>query len=226
MSYEVIRTVRQLIEKGIGDSSRLVHILDRLESGKYLYLSDQKYLENLLTTSQNIPNKTILTTPSEFEGLEAELKDINVQLEKILHNKESNERKITERASIPQMNLTDKSPTISGDKSIRHKRTDVTLVLSVVLGLICLQGIGHIYIGKFAKGIGIFVLSLNLYILSVSYFLGLVNIPIPYFLQSYTLPILITGYLGLYVFQILDSNKLCTAYNAYITEHGKIPPWW
>jgi hypothetical protein len=198
MSYDVIRSVRQLIEHGIGDAARLAYILDRLENGKYLYLSDQKYLENLINTNQDVTSKHTSSELYANTNLETELRDINVRLEKMLQNKETKERRITDRVLEPQIDSTSKSH-IANASVVRPKNENMTLVLSVVLGLTSLQGIGHIYIGKIAKGVGIFALSLILYTLSLSYFLGIVKDSVPSFLQPYLLPITITGYLGLYV---------------------------
>ncbi len=224
MSYEVIRTVRQLIESGIGDSARLVHILDRLEGGKYLYLSDQKYLENLLSSSEKILSKPATSEPQEFENLETELKDINVRLEKILQNKTSSEKNITDNAQAGNIGSSAKPSTIINE-ILRPKSKEITLTLSVVLGLISLQGIGHIYLKKTAKGFGILVTSLIMSSLLFSYFSGFIKNVIPSFPDAF-IPIMIGGYFGLYAFQILDSRKLCTNYNAYISEHMKLPPWW
>ena len=224
MSYEVIKTVRQLIETGTGDTARLAHILDRLESGKYLYLSDQKYLENLLSSGQNITSKPASREPHEFEDLETELKDINTRLEKMLQNKERNERKIIDDVQT-RNNDSDSKSSMINNKKLRPKSEDITLVLSVVLGLISLQGIGHIYVNKTGKGFGILLSSLIISSISVSYVLGSIKNLIPFFLQPYFIPIMIVAYFGLYVFQILDSRKICVKYNAHISEHKKIPPF-
>lgn len=221
MSYEVIKTVRQLIETGTGDTARLAHILDRLESGKYLYLSDQKYLENLLSSNQKITSNPISKEPLEFEDLETELKDINVRLEKMLQNKERNERKIIDDAQNRNLDSTSKSSTITNEK-LRPKSEDITLALSVVLGLISLQGIGHIYLNKTGKGFGILLSSMIISSISVSYFLGSIKNLIPLFLQPYFIPLMIAAYFGLYVFQILDSRKICARDNARLSEHKKI----
>ena len=220
MSYEVIKTVRQLIEAGTGDSARLTHILDRLESGKYLYLSDQKYLENLLSSSENITNKPTSKEPHEFENLETELKDINTRLEKMLQNKEKNERKIIDDVATENMDSTYKSSTINKEK-LRPKSKDITLILSVVLGLVALQGIGHIYLQKNGKGFGILLASLIISSLSVSYVLGSIKKLIPLFLQPYFIPLVIVVYFALYAFLILDSRKICTKYNAELSVHKK-----
>ena len=221
MSYEVIKSVRQLIETGIGDPARLAHILDRLESGKYLYLSDQKYLENLLSSSQNIISEPVPKEPLEFEGLETELKDINIRLEKMLQNKERNEKKIIDEVQTRNRDLDSKSS--ESNKKLRPKSEDITLVLSVVLGLISLQGIGYIYLNKTGKGFGVLLSSLIIASISVSYVLGSIKNSIPLLLQPYFIPLMIITYFGLYTFQILDSRKVCAKYNTYLSEH-KIPP--
>ena len=108
-----------------------------------------------------------------------------------------------------------------------YKKEEVTLILSVVLGLISLQGIGYIYLGKIGRGVGILALSLLLFTLWISYATGVITKDsVPSFVSFYFLPITAIGYLGLYVFQILDSRKLCTVYNEYISQQGKRPPWW
>ena len=224
MSYDVIRTVRQLIESGIGESGRLEHILDRLESGKYLYLTDQRYLENLLSSSEKIPSRSIPSEPQEFESLETELKDINARLEKIIQDKEKSEKKITGDVQTTNMNLSKESSQIN-NKTLRPKSKSITLILSVVLGIISIQGIGHIYMKKIAKGFGILATSWIISSVLVLYFLGIIKNLIPSFLDAF-IPILIGGYFGLYAFQILDSHKLCTKYNTYISENKKIPPEW
>lgn len=220
MSYEVIKTVRQLIENRIGDSARLAHILDRLESGKYLYLSDQKYLENLLSSSENITSRPVSKEPHEFEDLETELKDINARLEKMVQNKERNEKRIIDDIHTRDIDSDSKSSPTSNEK-LRPKSEDITLILAVVLGLVSLQGIGHIYLKSTGKGFGILLSSLVISSLSVSYVLGSITNSIPLFIQPYFIPLMIIAYFGLYVFQILDSRKVCVKYNTHLSEYKK-----
>lgn len=226
VSYDLVRSVRNLMQQGIGDAPRLEYILDRLEKGKYLYLSDQKYLESLLNGNE------MMARPPETKGeshslekLETDLKNLNEQLEKILKSRERSEKTILDSLrpveAPPKQRIADISVTP------KYKREDMALVLSVVLGLISLQGIGHIYIGKIARGAGILSLSLLLFTIWISYVTGIITkSSIPSFASFYFLPVVAVGYLGLYVFQILDSRKLCATYNEYISEQGKRPPWW
>ncbi len=216
------------MERGIGDESRLEYILNRLENGKYLYLSDQKYLENLLSEKeisghQSPDNKA---EKQSLEQLEADLRDMNNHLERILKHEEKSEKPLLQ----PDLGTIDVNPRqrpVQSPTPLHYKSEQVTLVLSVVLGLISLQGIGYIYIGKIARGAGILALSLLLFTLWISYVMGVITKDsVPSFVSFYLLPITAIGYLGLYVFQILDSRKLCATYNEYISEQGKRPPWW
>ena len=225
LAYELVKSIRGLIQQGVGDSARLEYILDRLEKGKVLYHSDKQYLENLL-----YPNETTTEQPTKLESnslekLNTELKSLNAQLENILKNKQKIGLTKPDADSKVQTPSTTKLAT--EQSPVRHRSEEITLVLSVVLGLISLQGIGHLYIGKIARGAGILVLSLLLSSICVSYFVGIIPKSIPAsFASSYLLAILAVGYLGLYIFQVLDSRKLCASYNQYVSEQGKSPPWW
>src|SRR6185312_12417141 len=105
MSYEVMRSVRQLIESGIGDIARLSHILDRLENGKYVYLTDQRYLENLLDMNRNTLNNPSAKENITATNMEKDLREINLTLEKILQDKTRNEKKITDSTDMKQTDV-------------------------------------------------------------------------------------------------------------------------
>jgi len=226
MSYDVIRSVRRLKDSGMGDSARLEYILDCLENGRHLYLSDQRYLESLLNSYGDVVNHSPGVKPTAASNLGKDLRDINERLEKILQYKVRDDTKGTGHILPPKTNLTARPSTIEGGKVTKTKSEDNTLVLSVVLGLVSLQGVGHIYIGKVAKGIGILLSSLATSIFSISYFLGFMKNSIPPLLNEYLPIILFAIYFGPYVYQVFDSRKLCATYNAYVVEHKIIPPWW
>jgi len=224
MSYDLVKSVRDLIMQGVGDTPRLEYILDRLESGKYLFLSDQKYLENLLLSNQN--KQPVITDPkievNYLKKFENNLRSLNEQLENTIKSKQKDQIKITSEhmRSLDDQNLREKYQNGS-------KNENLTLVLSVVLGFISLQGIGHMYIGKIARGLGILTLSLLLSSVGLSYFMGIITKDdIPSSINPFFIPLILTGYLGLYVFQILDGHKLCVTYNRYLSQHEQIPPWW
>ncbi len=226
MAYELVKSIRRLMQKGIGDAARLEYILDKVEKGKDLYFSDKTYLENLLYTNEMVTDEQteIQTESHSLEKLETDIKRLNTQLENILKNKQRTEKTKSDHdiSTIQTPNI----PKSINENIIKyHKNEAITLVLAVVLGLVSLQGVGYIYIGKIARGVGILVLSLLLSTLSVSYLIG-IKISILSFTSIYFLPILVVGYFGLYIFQTLDSIKLSVGYNEYVSEHGKRPPWW
>ena len=228
VSYDLVRSVRNLIQQGVGDASRLGYILNRLENGKYLYLSDQKYLEDLLSESDIIFNQPVETKVDSHSlgKLESDLKQLNTQLEKILKSRDTVEKTPTD-SDLRNIVAHLKQRPVPVNNSVHYKSEHLTLVLAVVLGLISLQGVGHIYLGKVAKGVGILALSLLLFATWISYVTGAITKDsIPQFVHFYFLPVVAMSYLGLYIFQILDSRKLCDSYNEYISEQGKQPPWW
>src|SRR6185312_4508778 len=224
MSYDVMRSVRQLIGSGVGDIARLNYILDRLESGKYIYLADQRYLESLLDTNRNTLNRPSAEEPPTVVNLEKDLREINLRLEKILQDKTRNEKKITDSVGVKHADSPRNTHQNNKEKIAHPKSEDVTLLFSVVLGLISLHGIGHIYNHKIVKGIGLLVLSLSISALAVLYFLGTIKDLVPTILHPLFIPVFVGGYFGLYAFQILDSRRVCAARNAYILEHTKASP--
>lgn len=50
MSEDLIKTVQKLIDSGKGDSNRLHEIFNVLKHGTPLYMSDFKYVQNLIKT--------------------------------------------------------------------------------------------------------------------------------------------------------------------------------
>ena len=225
MAYELVKSIHRLIQQGIGDAARLEYILDRIEKGKDLYSSDKTYLDNLLYTNEMVTDEQteIPTESHSLENLDGDIKRLNAQLENILKNKQKTEKTKSDH-NISTIQTPRKTKSVN-ETIITYKSEVTTLVLAVVLGLVSLQGIGHIYIGKIARGVGILVLSLLLSTLSVSYLIG-IKISVLSFPSIYFLPALVVGYFVLYVFQILDGRKLCVVYNEYFSEHNKIPPWW
>src|SRR6185312_7800214 len=162
MSYDVMRTVRQLIGSGVGDIARLNYILDRLENGKYIYLADQRYLESLLDTNRNTLDRLSAEEPLTVVNVEKDLREINSRLEKILQDKTRNEKKITDSVGVKHLDSPPKIHQNNREKTVCPKSEDTTLLFSVVLDLISLQGIGHIYNQKIVKGIALLVLSLSI----------------------------------------------------------------
>jgi len=221
----VIKSINSLIESGIGDRDRLEYILNMISEGKYLYLSDKNYLENLL---QSIPiQKESSSHGSEDNNIENELlnelRSLSKRVERIEKTgKFDMEEKTRSTPTKLDPNLAqEKSNEEISKKRAIPKNEDATLALSIVLGLIGLTGISQIYLGKVAKGVGIMIISFML-IGSTAYFLSTnmsengFNNPI---VKNSFLIVAVVGYLGLYIYQIFDARKLCLTYNKYVVEH-------
>ena len=220
------------MESGIGDRDRLQYILNTVSEGKYLYLSDKNYLENLL---QSIPvQKESSSSRSEnndvVNELLNELRFLSKKMDRIERaGKFDIEEKSKSKSTELYQNLEQEKPNEEiFKKKATPKNEDLTLALSIILGLVGLAGISQIYLNKVAKGVGIMIISFML-IGSIIYFISPkmpeneFNIPIA---KSSFLIVASVGYLGLYVYQIFDARKLCLTYNRYVAEHRTPPPWW
>ncbi len=93
-----------------------------------------------------------------------------------------------------------------------YKSESTTLILAIVLGLFALCGIGHFYVGKIGKGVGILISALILYVIGFATLIILIGIPF-----------LIGGFI-LFIWQIIDARNLCREYNDYLANNGR-PPW-
>ena len=121
--------------------------------------------------------------------------------------------------------------------SFKHYKSEgITLVLSIVLGLMGLMGIGHIYVGKVKRGIIILIAGLFIWVI--------VFIPIGFLSvldesQDLSEEQIMTRILGpmmgaliiggiagfaLFIWQIINARSLCKDYNMYCEKKGE-PPW-
>ena len=89
----------------------------------------------------------------------------------------------------------------------QYKNEGTGLILSIILGLFTICGIGQIYAGKVGKGIGILILG---WVLIVA--------------AAFTMGIGLIAYLAIFIWQIFDTKKLCREYNEYFSQNGR-PPW-
>lgn len=105
-----------------------------------------------------------------------------------------------------------------------YKSEGTTMVLAIVLGLLGLNGIGHIYVGKTLMGIGICIGSILLFYVG---FIGVLVASIAAFsFDGYIGGViaLLLAYIGLFGWQIVNAKKLCREYNAYYQQNNR-PPW-
>ena len=116
-----------------------------------------------------------------------------------------------------------KSRQDSNEDTARHRRSmerpmgwkseSTTLLLAILPGLICIFGVGHLYLGVIGKGVVILIAGFVLLIVGIAtaaFGIGIV--------------ILILA-IPLFIWQIIDSRKLCRQYNDYYEEYGKEPNW-
>ena len=89
----------------------------------------------------------------------------------------------------------------------QYKNEGTGLILSIVLGLLAINGIGQIYAGKVGRGIGIMIGSWVLIAVGIM-----------------TMGIGLIAYLAIFIWQIFDTKKLCKEYNEFFSLNGR-PPW-
>ena len=90
-----------------------------------------------------------------------------------------------------------------------YKNPTTALILSIVLGILGIEGIGQIYVGKVGRGVTILVAGFAFWII------GWVTFP-------WGTPLLI-GLFVLFIWQIYDTNKLVKQYNNYVSQNGRAP---
>ena len=88
-----------------------------------------------------------------------------------------------------------------------YKNEGTALILSIVLGLFCLNGIGQIYAGKVGRGVAMLIVGIIVLIIGFA-----------------TMGIGLIAYLGFFIWQIFDTKNLCREYNEYFSQNGR-PPW-
>ena len=121
--------------------------------------------------------------------------------------------------------------------SIKHYKSEgITLVLSIVFGLMGLMGIGHIYVGKAKNGIAILVGGIMIWVL-VFIPIGFLSVieesqemsnmdMVTQMFGPMFAALIIGGIAGfvLFIWQILNARSLCRDYNLYCEKKGE-PPW-
>lgn len=116
-----------------------------------------------------------------------------------------------------------------------YKSPGTAALIAFIGGIFALPGIGHIYVGKLGRGIGILVIGLILYTLTV------IMITSVGFLASFEQPSLSNdasvgigalagmlvfsiAYLVLFIWQIFNARKLAKKFNEVVSQTQK-EPW-
>ncbi len=224
LDEKLLKKVLEFIEKGKGDILRLEHIRDSIKKGKELYQSDQNYLEDLFSesglTEGKIPSKE---SPDSEKKLNSEDSPKDKTVDKFKEELGNNNEKIEK----VEEKIDDKQKT---SVSVNYKSQRKTLVLSLVVGLLGLMGVGHIYLGRLRRGVIILIIApLSWTMILISFtILGLAE-------PEEDIMIATIGVLGgieivlgiglfvLFIWQILNSRKLCKEYNEYLEQNGRAP---
>ena len=101
----------------------------------------------------------------------------------------------------------------SMERPMGWKSESTTLLLAILPGLICILGIGHLYLGVIGRGVGILIAAIVMLIvgaLTIGFGIGI---------------IILILVIPLFIWQIIDARKLCRQYNDYYEEFGKEPNW-
>ena len=98
--------------------------------------------------------------------------------------------------------------------TLPYKSPGTAALIAFIGGLFGLPGIGHIYVGKVGKGIGILILGLVIYAFLVISILGIS--PVMFFIAIV--------YLILLIWQIFSARGNARKFNKSVKETGK-EPW-
>ena len=220
--------VEKLQKSEIGNPERLAKIKEMLEKQQHITIDDDQYLkvkyehlkkvdnvEQKIENTLNIIKKLQKEEIGNSERLESIKKTINQR--RSLSNEDDvylNE-KFKQYKKINNQNFTSSG----NENTTQPKRTynpefkseGTTLVLSIILGLFGLCGVGHMYVGQVGKGVGILIGGLVLLIVGMATILFGVGI------------VFIIIFIALFIWQIVDSRKQCFYYNEYLENNGKRP---
>ena len=95
-----------------------------------------------------------------------------------------------------------------------YKNEGTVLILAIILGLFALNGIGHLYLGKIARGVGLLIGSIVLLAIGfATLFFGIGAI-------------LLIFYFILFIWQIIDARNICRQYNTHVQATGRAPDNW
>jgi TM2 domain-containing membrane protein YozV len=115
----------------------------------------------------------------------------------------------------------------------KSKNEGIVLVLSIIVGLMGIMGVGHIYLGRARRGVIILILGIMSW---VAFFIPFAILGVLGELEEEPSdPAIIIGMIGglaavgigvfiLFIWQVFDSRKLCREYNEYL-EKNENPPW-
>jgi len=112
----------------------------------------------------------------------------------------------------PNYNQNPPQPNYNPQIAIAYKSMGTTTILALVVGLFGICGIGHMYVGKVGKGIGILIGVIILGVIGVATMVIFVGV------------IFLIAVFILFIWQIVNARTLCREYNEFLYRNGR-PPW-
>jgi hypothetical protein len=200
------KEIQNLIDNNRGDIGRLEFILSSIQENKELYNSDQKFLISLLEKYSYDEN--ILDHLHFFNQENIPKKEIVTTFADNIQDSETYQDIIYDH------------------KSIIPKNKKNATVLAIVLGILGLGGIGHIYIGKTVRGLGILFSNITVFLVGIAFFFfeSFLIIDITWVVPAYFSFIELIQLLlfftntGIFIWQIIDVRKLTQKYNTHFEK--------
>jgi zinc-ribbon domain len=118
-----------------------------------------------------------------------------------------------------------------------YKSPGTAALIAFIGGIFALLGLGHIFIGKIGKGVGILVSGIIIYVLFVIMAISLPVMLLLGLVESFTgyagsggiifiiMFILGIAYLVLWIWQIFNAKKLAKKFNELVRTNGGKEPW-
>lgn len=237
MSDNWLEDVNRLLDLGVGDKGRLEHIKDSLQNNKALYDSDKDYLQKLkeqypkadTASEKHETQNTVYCTKcgNEITSNSHFCPNCGTKVEEVEKDRFCGRcgKQLPPQAQtcpncgkfVSQARQEQNTNQQRLVRPVEWKSESITLLLSILLGLFGIQGVGHMYVGKIGKGVVILIGSIVLFVIAIALTItgigAIIGIP------------LIIMYIVMFIWQILDARKLCQQYNEHLERHGRPPTW-
>ena len=106
-----------------------------------------------------------------------------------------------------------------------YKNPTTAALIAIIGGIFGFPGIGHIYVGKLAKGILILVSGIILFVVGlIALMAGAALGPVGFAAGAMLGIILMIAYVAIWIWQIFNARSLAKQFNEYVKVHGK-EPW-
>ncbi len=206
MDLILAKEIQNLIDNNRGDTGRLEFILSSIKENKDIYNTDQKFLIDLL---------------------EKHSFDENILDHLDFFNQKNMPKKETVTTFADNIQESDISQNVIYDhKSLTPKSKRNATVLAVLVGILGIGGIGHLYIGKKARGLGFLFSNITVYLFGFAFFFfeysPIIDMTweVSEFFSFTELILLFLFFInsGIFIWQIIDVRKLCNKFNDHFIK--------